>query len=109
MRDLGSLGGTFGLPRAFNNRGQVIGVGVSNLAGDMHFHPFLWTKSGGMQDLGTLGGDTGDTNWINDKGDIAGKADLPGPKPQNHNAVLWRNGLITDLGKLPGDSCANAY
>jgi probable HAF family extracellular repeat protein len=107
MRDLGSLGGTFGLPRAFNNRGQVIGI--SNLAGDVHFHPFLWTKSGGMQDLGTLGGDTGDTNWINDEGDIAGKADLPGPKPQNHNAVLWRNGLITDLGRLPGDSCANAY
>jgi probable HAF family extracellular repeat protein len=107
MQDLGSLGGTFGVPRAINNRGQVIGI--SNLAGDMHFHPFLWTKSGSMQDLGTLGGDTGDTNWINDEGDIAGKADVPGPKPQDHNAVLWRNSLITDLGRLPGDSCANAY
>jgi probable HAF family extracellular repeat protein len=107
MQDLGSLGGTLGNPTAFNNRGQV--VGVSNLAGDLTSHPFLWTKSRGMQDLGTLGGDTGVTNWINDAGVVAGKADLPGPRPQNHDAVLWQNNAIVDLGALPGDSCANAY
>lgn len=40
-----------------------------------------------------------------------GNADLPGPAPQNHDAVLWsKNGtVITDLGVLPGDACANAY
>lgn len=107
MRDLGSLGGTLGNPTAFNNRGEV--VGVSNLAGDVASHPFLWTKNRGMQDLGTLGGDTGVTNWINDAGVIAGKADLPGSAPQNHDAVLWKDGAIVDLGTLPGDSCANAY
>jgi probable HAF family extracellular repeat protein len=107
MQDLGSLGGTLGNPTAFNNRGQV--VGVSNLAGDLTSHPFLWTTSQGMKDLGTLGGDTGFTNWINDAGEIAGKADVPGPAPQNHDAVLWQNGVIIDLGALPGDSCANAY
>ena len=52
---------------------------------------------------------TGLTNWINDAGEIAGKTDLPGPSPQNHDAVLWRNGVMTDLGTLPGDSCSNAY
>jgi probable HAF family extracellular repeat protein len=62
-----------------------------------------------MRDLGTLGGDTGVANWINDEGDIAGKADLPGTPPQNHDAVLWQDGAIIDLGTLPGDSCANAY
>jgi probable HAF family extracellular repeat protein len=107
MLDIGTLGGTVGLPQGLNNRGEV--VGQSNLAGDLTFHPFLWTKSGGIQDLGTLGGSTGLTNWINDAGDIAGKADLPGPLPQNHDAALWRHGAMIDLGTLSGDSCSNAY
>jgi probable HAF family extracellular repeat protein len=106
MVDLGTLGGTFSLTFALNNRGEV--VGQSNLAGDLTYHPFLWTKTGGMQDLGTLGGNNGLTNWINDAGAIAGKADLPGPLPQNHDAVLWRQGSMIDLGTLPGDSCSNA-
>lgn len=108
MIDLGTLGGTFGFPSAFNNRGDV--VGQSNLAGDLIFHPFLWTKSRGMQDLGTLGGDTGLTNWINDAGDIVGKTDLPGPlSPQDHHPVLWKHGVMIDLGTLPQDSSGNAY
>jgi probable HAF family extracellular repeat protein len=107
MLDLGTLGGTLGGVNALNDNGDV--VGVSNLTGDQTSHPFLWTKSGGMQDLGTLGGNNGITNWINNTGVIAGKADLPGPLPQNHDAVLWKNGAMTDLGTLPGDSCSNAY
>jgi probable HAF family extracellular repeat protein len=81
------------------------------MSGDRTSHPFLWSKKTGLKDLGTLGGDNGFTNWINDAGDIAGKADLPGPAPQNHDAVLWtKNGAVMiDLGVLPGDSCANAY
>jgi probable HAF family extracellular repeat protein len=107
MLDLGSLGGTSGIPTGMNNRGQVIGE--SNVAGDAYAHAFLWTGPGPMQDLGTLGGNSAFVNWINEAGDIAGKADLPGPTPQNHDAALWRNGVITDLGTLPGDACANAY
>jgi len=107
MVPLGTLGGTCGFPLGMNDRGQV--VGQSDLAGDLAFHPFLWTKSLGMQDLGTLGGETGLPNWISDAGDIVGKADLPGPLPQNHDAVLWRQSKITDLGTLPGDACSNAY
>jgi len=109
MLDIGTLGCTLGSPSGLNSRGQV--VGVSNMAGDLTSHPFLWSKKTGLQDLDTLGGNNGVTNWINDAGDIAGKADLPGPLPQNHDAVLWRkNGAeMIDLGVLPGDSCANAY
>jgi len=106
MLDLGTLGGTSGFPTDLNNRGQV--VGQSNLAGDVIFHPFLWTKSRGMQDLGTFGGDTGTTNWINDAGEVVGKADLPGPAPQTHGAFLWKKGVMTDLGRLYSDACSNA-
>jgi len=41
MRDLGTLGGTFGFAQCANNLGQVIGQ--SNLAGDMAQHAFFWT------------------------------------------------------------------
>jgi len=54
LTDLGILGGTIGNPSGLSNHGHV--VGASNLAGDLISHPFLWTKSDGMQDLGTLGG-----------------------------------------------------
>jgi probable HAF family extracellular repeat protein len=107
MRDLGSLGGTNGTVTGLNNSGAVIGQ--SNLAGDLFFHPFVWTSKNGMRDLGTLGGHTGVTNWINDAGEVAGKADLPGPDPQLHDAVLWEHGKVIDLGTLPGDVCGNAY
>ncbi len=104
MTDLGTLGGTCGLPAAINNQGQV--VGLSDLAGDATFHPFLWDRNG-LQDLGTFGGNNGQANWINDAGYIVGKADLPGS--QTHDAFVWKNGVMTDLGVLAGDSCSNAY
>jgi probable HAF family extracellular repeat protein len=103
MTDLGTLGGTCGFPNALNRQGQV--VGQSYLPGDLTFHPFLWTKSGGMQDLGTFGGDNGQANAINDAGEVVGKADFPGS--QLHDAFLWKNGTMTDLGNLGKTSNAH--
>ena len=34
---------------------------------------------------------------------------FPVHAPQNHDAVLWKNGKMIDLGVLHGDSCSNAY
>ena len=105
MTDLGTLGGTCGIPAALNNQGQV--VGFSDMSGDSTIHPFLWTQPGPMTDLGTFGGDNGQANWINDAGEVVGKADLPGS--ETHDAFLWKSGVLNDLGTLPGDSCSNAY
>ena len=84
--DLGSLGGTSGQPIAMNNRGQV--VGVSNLPGDLTFHPFLSNNGKKMKDLGTFGGSTGEADSVNDAGQVVGVADFPGD--QLHDAFLWK-------------------
>jgi probable HAF family extracellular repeat protein len=96
MLDLGTLGGTFGVAFALNNRGQV--VGYSDLAGDnTGVHAFLWDQQGGMQDLGTLGGATGAALSINDAGDIAGGDSLA---DGSGRSFLWRHGVMTDLGTV---------
>jgi probable HAF family extracellular repeat protein len=103
MRDLGTLGGTYGFPNSLNNRGQV--VGDSNLVGDQSSHAFLWER-GVMKDLGTLGGSFSEPRSINEAGDIAGWALLPGDEVVH--ATLWKNGEVVDLGVLPGSPCSYA-
>ena len=73
MIDLGTLGGTFGLPNALNNHRQV--VGFSNLAGDQISDPFLW-DDGRLIDLftNTIGGKPITANAIDDAGEIVGGA-----------------------------------
>ena len=58
-----------------------------------------------MKDLGTFGGDNGQANALNDAGEIVGKADFPGN--QLHDAFLWKNGTMTDLGNLGKTSNAH--
>jgi probable HAF family extracellular repeat protein len=104
MRDLGSLGGTFGGvgDQGLNERGEV--AGTSNLAGDQISHPYLWDGTT-MIDLGTLGGDNGSANAVNDDGDVVGSADLPSG---THDGYLWKNGVMHDLPPVNGAPCSNA-
>jgi probable HAF family extracellular repeat protein len=104
MIDVGTLGGTFGLPVVPNNRGQL--AGSSNLAGDTAAHPFFWDRAT-LTDLGTLGGTNGAANWLNDAGEVVGQADLA--DDQASHAFLWKNGRMKDLGVLPGDTCSSAF
>ena len=104
MIDLGTLGGTCGLPAWINNFGQV--VGSSDLAGDQNAHTFLWTRQKGMQDLGTLGGSSSGPSMVNDFGEVVGESLLPGDN--QGDAFLWKNGTMHDLGSLEGCAAALA-
>jgi probable HAF family extracellular repeat protein len=119
MVDLGTLGGTNGFAQCVNNRLQVIGQSsVAAHPAACNFpaadpdhvgpgcHAFFW-ENGVMTDLGTLGGDTSEAIWLNDKGVVVGSADLAGPSgKQTHDAVVWIDGKIHDLGTVPGDACS---
>src|SRR5207253_7866498 len=75
LTDLGDLGGGFGvLPRAINDRGQVVGQGVT---ASREVRAVLW-ENGILTDLGTLDGTTGmDAVRINKHGQVAGNRQFP--------------------------------
>jgi probable HAF family extracellular repeat protein len=104
MTDLGTLGGTCGMPYALNNRGQIIGMSL--LAGDLAAHPFLWER-GSLIDLGTFGGSFGIAEGINDSGEVVGFA--TNKNDQAYLAFLWKDGVMTNLGTLNGDDCSYAF
>ena len=63
-----------------------------------------------MRDLGTLGGVSSEANDINDAGHIVGDAKVPGvdvgeedPVEYSH-AFFYADGVMKDLGVLPGDT-----
>jgi probable HAF family extracellular repeat protein len=93
---LGSLGGAFNnLSTDMNELGEV--VGISDLPGDTTTHGFLW-KHGQMIDLGTLPGDNLSYAFgINNRGQVVGQSCDPSG---NCRAVLWQNGVMTDLNAL---------
>ncbi|MGA2455983.1 MAG: hypothetical protein ABSF85_00205 [Terriglobales bacterium] len=102
MTDIGTLGGTCGVPNRLNNRGQV--VGTSYLAGNQIPHPFYWDRNRGLVDMGTLGGPTGEALDISDSGLAVGTADLA---DGTHHAFVWQDGVMTDVGVVPGDLCSD--
>jgi probable HAF family extracellular repeat protein len=100
MTDLGTLGGNCGVPNALNNRGQV--VGLSDTAGDVYYHAFLWPgKNNQMQDLGTLGGCCAIANWVNDSGAVVGGSYTL--NDQGFHAFLWKQEVMTDLTKVSSE------
>ena len=101
IKDLGTLGGNYGVGFAINNLGQV--AGSANVADNSRSDPFLWTSSGGMQDLGRLGsGIQNEALALNDKTHVVGFSCLDSGNNTCH-AFLWIQSTgMQDLGTLGG-------
>jgi probable HAF family extracellular repeat protein len=97
LKDLGTLPGTNASQAfAINNSGQI--------AGSSGAHAVIW-GSQGIQDLGTLGGPTSEAHSINNSGQVVGFSDNASSR---QSAFLWSNGVMTELGILPGDNSSRA-
>jgi probable HAF family extracellular repeat protein len=117
--DMGSLPGrgSFSFPYWINDRGDSVGASTNGLIDPLTGYPqlrgVLW-KNGKIFDLGTLGGNVSTANAINNNGQIVGGAlnvipdndstafgwTPPFPVATQVRAVLWRNGMIHELGTL---------
>jgi probable HAF family extracellular repeat protein len=90
MTDLGTLGGSFSVATAINNRGQVVGYSANRSGA---WHGFLWER-GTMTDLGV-----DNARGINDRGQVVGGTSFG----TGFHAYLWQRGHVTDLGVLSGN------
>jgi probable HAF family extracellular repeat protein len=116
IRQLSTLpGDTVGMALGINDEGQVVG-GTGNCANTVvpgfaaAPHAVLWDRDGSAHALPSLGGSAPDTSVlgagnfacaINNHGVAAGQATLHDNK--TWHPVLWQDGIISDLGVLPGD------
>ncbi len=94
LRDLGTLGGDYGIAWHVNDAGDVIGW--ANLAGDNGVHAFLW-RNGAMTDLtGSSSSQCTFAEGINNRDQVVGGTCGGG------DALLWGNGEQYDLNTLVG-------
>ena len=90
-----------GQAEGINEHGQVVGYSGTCTAA---LHAVLWEdgKASPLPDLGT----GANAFSINDRGQIVGL--VGSPDSPTFYAALWQNGVITNLGTLPGDFAAIA-
>jgi len=117
--DMGSLPGlgSFSFPYWINDRGDSVGQSTNGLVDPLTGYPelraTLW-RDGKVINLGTLGGNVSTANSINNRGEVAGGSlntildndanafgwTPPFPVATQVRAVLWRHGVMRDLGTL---------
>lgn len=68
---------------------------------------WLW-EAGSMTSLGTLGGDWSSASGINEIGQVVGYGQVYNPDTLIYHACMWTNGVIVDLGVLPGETNSTA-
>jgi probable HAF family extracellular repeat protein len=99
--DLGTLGGRNSVANAINSQGQVVGFSDN---GTSPVRAFFW-QHGVMTDL-TPGRSYSSAHAINDAGQVVGFAQ---PLTGSHGGgFLWQDGVLTELGDLPGGRGSDA-
>jgi probable HAF family extracellular repeat protein len=116
MTKLSTLGGDNGFANQINNRGEVAGIAETSRTDPTpgcpvhQFAPVVWTN-GMIHELLPYPGDSdGVAAAINDYGQVVGASGTCAPFNFNtglylveDHAVLWENGVVTDLGNLGGE------
>ncbi len=116
MTKLPTLGGDNGFAYMINNRGVVAGIAETDATDPTpgcpvdQFEPVIW-ENGKIHPLPPYHGDSdGVAAQINDKGQVVGASGTCGPFNPNtglylveNHALLWENGVATDLGNLGGE------
>jgi len=116
MTQLETLGGNNGAANSVNSRGEAAGIAETTAPDPtcpppnvFQFKPVIW-RIGSIQQLPTFPGDPdGSAYMINENGQAAGASgDCTPFNPQFQvplhplHALLWQNGVATDLGNLGG-------
>lgn len=97
--DIGNMGGSNVTPLGINNRGDIVGQGMTSTS--IENHAFV-RRDGTMTDLGTLpGGNASAAYGINSTGQIVGYSQAANLEA---HAILWEDGEMIDLGPAGVDS-----
>jgi probable HAF family extracellular repeat protein len=98
MRDLGTLGGSFGFATELIDRGEV--AGGATTTDDEEFHAFFWRK-GLMTDLGSVGNDTCSVaHSMNIRGQVVGTSGDCGGTFELHGFIWQKDGPMLDLNEF---------
>jgi uncharacterized membrane protein len=117
MKALDTLGGPYSFAAGANARGEVVGWAQTTFedntcaSGTIHqFLPVIWNARTGRvkTTLATYGSDTaGAAVAINNRGQVAGisgDCDQAVGRHSARHAVIWKEGVPTDIGNLGADS-----